>query len=45
LNDGIEKRKAQRKPLVTGEDGLRALELALAALASMEQGRKVEIGG
>ncbi|MGQ9582471.1 MAG: Gfo/Idh/MocA family oxidoreductase [Thermoplasmatota archaeon] len=32
-----------RKPIVTGEDGLRALELAQAALLSLKEGRKVEL--
>ena len=45
LRDFLDAVIEKRRPLVTGEDGLRALELALAALESMEQGRKVEIGG
>jgi len=32
-----------RRPRATGEDGLRALEVALAAYASAQQGRSVAV--
>ena len=44
LRDFLDSILEKRAPLVTGEDGLRALELAQAALASMEQGKTVELG-
>lgn len=35
--------RARRKPLVTGEDGLKALEVAIAAARSAREGKLVEI--
>lgn len=44
LRDFLDAIARRRTPLVTGEDGLRALELARAALASMKERRKIELG-
>ena len=43
IRDFLDAIVEKRKPLVTGEDGLRVLELAQAALTSMELGKKVEL--
>ncbi len=43
LLDFLDAIAERRRPLVTGEDGLRALELAQAALTSLREGRKVEL--
>jgi len=37
--------KKKRKPLVTGNDGLKALQIALAAEQSYKDGRQIGIGG
>jgi len=43
LRDFLDAIVEKRKPLVTGEDGFRALELALAALESLDKGKQIDI--
>jgi len=44
LRDFVSGMRERRPPAVTGEDGRRALEIALAAGRSAEQGSEVRIG-
>ncbi len=43
LSDFLEAIEQKRPPLVTGEDGLRALEVAQAAIQSYRQGRQIDL--
>ena len=43
VKDFVEAVEARRRPSVTGEDGLRALEVTLAAYRSAKSGKMVEV--